>query len=115
MRLRVRIFMRGGLPSPKGRGVLSANGAMSEQPGASPQDFDWILGERRRRDLTRRNELRFQRWHLVVARIPGALPQAGIDTAPLALTTNIGRGDGLCNDCAAALAQFPSPSGRRLG
>jgi hypothetical protein len=35
----------------------------------------------------RRNESRFQRWTFGVARIPGALPQARLNAAPLALNT----------------------------
>jgi len=33
------------------------------------------------------NESRFQRWRFCVARIPGAMPQAGVSAAPLALNT----------------------------
>src|ERR1700720_3801914 len=35
----------------------------------------------------RRNESRFQRWRFRVGQIPGALPQAAIKAAPLALNT----------------------------
>src|SRR5713101_44859 len=34
----------------------------------------------------RRNESRFQRWRLLHLRLPGAPPQARVNTAPLALT-----------------------------
>src|SRR4030095_6557069 len=60
---------------------VSAKGAVSCQPGASPQEFKWHINKRRKRvsieplDRTgSRNELRFQRWHLRVAASWDAAP-----------------------------------------
>jgi hypothetical protein len=63
----------------------SAKGSMSKQPGATPQDSDWILNKRSKRDSTEGDESRFQRWPLGVQRFPGALPQPRMNSAPLAL------------------------------
>ena len=67
---------------------------MSIQPGATPQ----AVTQCKQRALKARfkyrvarlrpDESRFQRWQCVVGRVPGALPLAANDSAPLALNTD---------------------------
>ena len=76
----------------------SATGAVSCQPGASPQESDSISSSAEEREsmdqlvvrpIRIEGEARFQRWRLGVYRILGRCPRISVNAAPLALDTTV--------------------------